>query len=143
MDLDADGDGDFTATPAANALYGFEMLVDSLGGTTGPYNDTCQSPLRTNDMPISTSTCPTTLASGSFGLSRSQVSRLGLDDASAEMSSHDMLKTDIKELRSKVQTLDNRLMMAEGRAKKAENEAALWRGNYEQLKKRIEDGGGE
>jgi len=70
--------------------------------------------------------------------SRQSNIRFDTDNASLELDPQDSAKFEIKNLRRKVQALDNRLMMAEGRARKAEQDAAMWRGSYEQLRKRMD-----
>ncbi|KAF2032617.1 hypothetical protein EK21DRAFT_109689 [Setomelanomma holmii] len=53
-------------------------------------------------------------------------------------------EADLRILRSRVQDLSERLVSSESRLKKAENEAMLWKGHCEQLRRKVEeDGGGD
>ncbi|KAH7068861.1 hypothetical protein BKA63DRAFT_421818 [Paraphoma chrysanthemicola] len=50
---------------------------------------------------------------------------------------------EIQNLQSTVQELEGKLMASDSQAKKAKNEAALWKANYERLRRRMEEDEGE
>jgi hypothetical protein len=100
-----------TTAPDRHGLYDFEVFVEGLRNTSDKVNMSSQSP-------------KSHIAHGTEGASLQSSVSFDTDDASPEIDPQESAKVEIKSLRRKLQTLDNRLMMAEGRAQKAEQDVA-------------------
>lgn len=121
--------------PNEHGLYEFETFVEGLRSTSSEANMSSHSPKTPITHPRNKGVCGPGDTPDPGPASRQSNIRFDTDDTSLELDPQDSVKVELKSLRKKVQILDNRLMMAEGRAQRAEQDAAMWRGNYEQLKK--------
>jgi hypothetical protein len=124
--------------PNKHGLYDFETFVEGLRSTSSGANMSSQSPKTPITHPRNKGARGPEGTPDPGPASRQSNISFDTDDASLQLDPQDCAKFEIKYLRRKVQTLDNRLMMAEGRAQRAEQDAAMWRGSYEQLKKEMD-----
>ena len=131
----------YPATASAKPAFAFERFVESLRKAPSiprkrPLSPTAAGQNSNTRRPI----LPTPLTTIQNGLSTSldQVQHQGAAATAAEPSRQALAAENV-ELRNKVQSLESKVLSAESQGRVARNDPVLWRGAYEQLKKKVDD----